>query len=123
VLAATALDYTFSGDYDYSIFKALREDATGIATPATYDYDYGQLQAIPQNAIATGRTSTTLDNEAGRYGKINGQRVLEFCIQIVSSSSGAAGWCWPASFGTRSSSNRQLAIAATELPQLTSPQW
>jgi hypothetical protein len=66
ILAATGLDYTFSGDYDYSIFKALREDATGIATPATYDYDYGQIQAIPQSAVATGRTSTELDNDVGR---------------------------------------------------------
>uniref|UniRef100_A0A383VK58 Uncharacterized protein n=1 Tax=Tetradesmus obliquus TaxID=3088 RepID=A0A383VK58_TETOB len=66
VLAATGLDYTFAGDYDYSIFKALREDATGIATPATYDYDYGQLQAIPQSAVATGATATNLDNDVGR---------------------------------------------------------
>jgi hypothetical protein len=65
-LAATGLDYTFAGDYDYSVFKALREDASGIATPETYDYDYGQLQAIPQSAVTTGRTSTELDNDVGR---------------------------------------------------------
>jgi hypothetical protein len=71
ILAATGLDYTFAGDYDYSIFKALREDATGVATPATYDYDYGQLQAIPQSAVTTGSTATNLDNAAGRCDEIH----------------------------------------------------
>ncbi|KAF6258149.1 hypothetical protein COO60DRAFT_1693701 [Scenedesmus sp. NREL 46B-D3] len=66
ILAATGLDYTFAGDYDYSVFKALRADATGIATPKTYDYDYGQIQAIPQSAVTVGRTSTQLDNDVGR---------------------------------------------------------
>lgn len=72
ILGASALDYGFAGDYDYSLITALVDDRSFVAELDTYDYDYGTARAIPGTAAVTTRTQTNLDDAAGRWAGMQG---------------------------------------------------
>lgn len=70
MLGASALDYGFAGDYDYSLITAIVDDETFAADADTYDDDVGFPRVFPETAAVTTRTAANLDDENGRYKNV-----------------------------------------------------